>query len=62
VIDAALSPGLVGLLTEAETSGGLLFAVALDRAGDVAGAFAAAGDPCAEIGEVVAEPVIRVSR
>ena len=61
VIDAALSPALVGLLTEAETSGGLLFAVAPDRAGDVVSAFAGAGDPCAEIGEVVAEPGIRVS-
>ena len=52
--------GLVGLLTEAETSGGLLFGVARERAGEVAGAFAARGETCAEIGEVTAEPEIVV--
>jgi selenide,water dikinase len=60
VIDAALPAALVGLLTEAETSGGLLFAVSPDRAEQVASAFAARGERCAEIGEVTVEPTIRV--
>jgi selenide,water dikinase len=59
-IDAAVPPALVGLLTEAETSGGLLFSIAPARADGVLGAFAAAGESCWEIGEVLAEPVIRV--
>jgi selenide,water dikinase len=62
VIDRALPEGLVGLLTESETSGGLLFSVSRDRAGDVVAAFAARGESCTEIGEVTAEPVIRVTR
>jgi hypothetical protein len=61
VIDSALSAGLVGLLTEAETSGGLLFSVSPDRSGEVIGAFAARGETCAEIGEVTAEPAVRVA-
>jgi selenide,water dikinase len=60
IIDSALPAGLEGLLTEAETSGGLLFGVARDRAGVVIPAFAARGESCAEIGEVTAEPTIRV--
>ena len=60
VIDPALPAGLVGLLTESETSGGLLFSVARDRAHEVAAAFAARGETCAEIGEVIAETSIRV--
>ena len=60
VIDPALPAGLVGLLTESETSGGLLFSVARDRANEVAAAFAARGETCAEIGEVIAETSIRV--
>ena len=56
-----LAPGaLVALLTEAETSGGLLFSIAPDRAPGVVEAFGAAGESCWEIGEVVSEPVIRV--
>jgi len=61
VIDPGLSAGVVGLLSESETSGGLLFGVARERAGEVAGAFAARGESCAEIGEVTPEPVIRVT-
>jgi selenide,water dikinase len=61
VLDPTLSPAVTGLLTESETSGGLLFAVSPARAGDVAGAFAARGETCAEIGEVTAEPTIRVT-
>jgi selenide,water dikinase len=60
VIHPALPAGLVGLLAEAETSGGLLFSVARDRAAEVPAAFAARGEICAEIGEVVAEPTITV--
>jgi selenide,water dikinase len=59
-IDPAVPPALAALLTEAETSGGLLFSVSCDRAGGVSSAFAAAGEPCWEVGEVVSEPVIRV--
>ena len=61
VIDSSLSSGLVGLLTEAETSGGLLFSVARERAGKVLEEFEARGESCAEIGEVIAEPSIRVT-
>jgi selenide,water dikinase len=60
IIDPALPAGLVGLLTEAETSGGLLFSVSPDRAADVLPAFIARGERCAEIGEVTTEPVVRV--
>jgi selenide,water dikinase len=59
-IDPALPEGLVGLLTEAETSGGLLFGVSRDRAAEVMPAFAARGEVCAEVGEVTAEAAIRV--
>jgi selenide,water dikinase len=51
---------LAALLFEAETSGGLLFAVAPDRAGSVVPAFAGRGELCWEIGEVLAAPVLRV--
>jgi selenide,water dikinase len=61
VIDPSLSSGLVGLLTESETSGGLLFSVAPERAGKVVAEFAARGETCAEVGEVISEPAIRVS-
>ena len=60
-IDPAVSPALVGLLTEAETSGGLLFSIVPDRARGALDAFEAAGESCWEIGEVLSEPVIRVS-
>src|SRR5215510_14630274 len=59
-IDASV-PGYLGsLLTESETSGGLLFSVAPDRAGTVLDAFKRLGEECWEIGSVLAEPVIRV--
>ena len=60
-IDPALSVGLAGLLTESETSGGLLFAVSRERAAEVVAAFAARGESCAEIGEVVTRTEISVS-
>jgi selenide, water dikinase len=51
---------LASLATEAETSGGLLFSIAPDRADQVLPAFAKAGEECWEIGTVVPEPVIRL--
>ena len=59
-IDPAVPAPLVAMLSEAETSGGLLFSVAPDRAGGVIAAFRAAGEECWEVGEVLAEPVLRV--
>ena len=54
-------PGyLASLLTEAETSGGLLFSVAADRAGTVVDAFRRRGEECWEIGIVLPEPVIGI--
>jgi len=54
-------PGyLASLLTESETSGGLLFSVAPDRAGSVLDAFKRQGEECWEIGVVLPEPVIRI--
>jgi selenide,water dikinase len=59
-IDAAVPAPIAAMLTEAETSGGLLFSITPDRAGGVLEAFKAAGEECWEIGDVVADPVIRV--
>lgn len=59
-IDAAVPATLVSLLSESETSGGLLFSVAGSQAESVLAAFRAAGEGCWEIGEVVSEPVIAV--
>lgn len=60
-IDGAVAPALASLLFEAETSGGLLFSVDPERANEVHREIAARGEACAEIGVVVAEPVIRVT-
>ena len=59
-IDAAVPAPLAAMLTEAETSGGLLFSIAPERASGVLDAFSASGESCWEIGEVLHEPVIRV--
>jgi selenide, water dikinase len=59
-IDSAVPTAMVGMLTEAETSGGLLFSIAADRADDVLAAFGAAGESCWEIGEILKEPILRV--
>jgi selenide,water dikinase len=56
-----VSPTLASLLFEAETSGGLLFGVPPDRGDAVVPAFAERGEPCWEIGEVVADPVLRIA-
>ena len=61
-IDDAVAPALAALLFESETSGGLLFAVPADRARNVADGFGRRGETCFEIGEVVADRVIRVTR
>lgn len=53
-------PALASLLFESETSGGLLFSVAPDRAADVVAAFAERHEPCWEIGEVVPASVLRI--
>ena len=54
-------PGyLASLVTESETSGGLLFSVAPDRARSVIDAFRRRGEDCWEIGSVLTEPVIHV--
>jgi selenide, water dikinase len=60
-IDPAVPATLVSILSEAETSGGLLFSVAAERASAVLAAFKAAGEPGWEIGEVVDEPVISIA-
>src|SRR5436309_7043472 len=54
-------PGyLASLLTESETSGGLLFSVAADRAGSVIYAFKRRGEESWEIGQVRPEPAIPI--
>jgi selenide,water dikinase len=60
VIHQDIETALVGLLFEAETSGGLLFSVARERAEDVLLAAAERGEPLAEIGEIVGTPTIDV--
>ncbi len=60
-VDPSIPGYLASLLTESETSGGLLFSVALDRARGVIDAFRVRGEECWEIGEVISEPVIRVT-
>jgi selenide, water dikinase len=59
-IEPAVPGYLASLLTEAETSGGLLFSVAADRAGAVVEAFRRRSEECWEIGVVLPEPVIRI--
>jgi len=60
-IDAAVPATLGSVLTESETSGGLLFSVAPDRADGVLPAFRAAGEACWEIGQVLTEPIIYIA-
>jgi len=59
-IDASVLPPLASMLTEAETSGGLLFSVEPGRSSAVIEAFRAVQEECWEVGEVIAEPVLRV--
>jgi len=60
-IDRGIPDDLASMLTEAETSGGLLFSVAPGQADSVIDAFGRRGEECWEIGSVLAEPVIRVT-
>jgi selenide,water dikinase len=60
-IEAGIPDALAGLLFEAETSGGLLFSVAPDRAAEVEPAFARRGERCWEIGSVVTAPSIAIT-
>jgi selenide,water dikinase len=55
-----VAPAIAGLLTESETSGGLLFSVAPRAAAHVLDRFRARGEQCWEIGEVLPEAVIRI--
>ena len=59
-IDPAVPAALASLLTESETSGGLLFSIAPHRADEVAEAFRRRGEACWEIGRVLDQPLIRV--
>jgi selenide,water dikinase len=53
-LDPGLDAGLVGLLHDPQTSGGLLVSVPADRCADLQAAVIASGGLCAEvIGEVV---------
>jgi selenide,water dikinase len=55
-------PGaLASMLTESETSGGLLFSIAPAKAAGVIDAFRRQGEECWEIGEVIADSVLRVT-
>jgi selenide,water dikinase len=57
-LDPGLSAPLSGLLFESETSGGLLFGVAPERADAIGPALERRGEGCWEIGLVTAEPRI----
>jgi selenide, water dikinase len=59
-ISPEVPSALASLLFESETSGGLLFSVSPDRADAVVAAFAERGESCSEIGEVLADPFLRV--
>ncbi len=61
-IDPGVPPALVSLMFESETSGGLLFSVASDRADQVLEEFARRGETCAEIGTVLGQPLIRITQ
>lgn len=61
ILDPSLPAPLAALLFESETSGGLLFSVAPDRADRVAEEFRKRGETCAEIGVVLPEPLIRIT-
>ncbi len=60
-LDPALSEAQIGLLSESETSGGLLFAVDPSQAPAVREGFRRRGEACWEIGEVTKEIRIAVS-
>jgi selenophosphate synthase len=59
-ISADVPPALASLLFESETSGGLLFSVAPERADAVLPAFAERHETCWEVGTVLPSPVLRI--
>ena len=59
-VDPAVPDVVVAMAAEAETSGGLLFAVDAARARSVPGAFRERGEDVWEIGRVLADPVLRL--
>src|SRR5262245_46258237 len=59
-IGADVPAGIVSLLMEAETSGGLLFSVRPERVAGVRESFRAAGEDVWEIGDVVTAAVLRL--
>ncbi len=61
VVDPSVPEALVGLLYEAETSGGLLFSASPARRGAVLEGFERRGERCWDIGEVTRELRISVS-
>ena len=61
LIDPAVPEFLASLLFESETSGGLLFSVTPDQARHVPDAFRRRGEECWDIGEVLREPIMRVT-
>jgi selenide, water dikinase len=61
-IEPAIPAALAALIFESETSGGLLFSVAPDRASRVLDEFVKRGETCTEIGVVLPEPLIRITR
>ncbi len=60
-LDSSLPEALVGLLFESETSGGLIFGVAPERAATVRDGFDRRRESCWEIGEVTQELLISVA-
>jgi hypothetical protein len=59
-IATGVAPAVVSMLMEAETSGGLLFSIAAERAHGVVEAFVRAGEEAWEIGSVLREPEVHV--
>jgi selenide,water dikinase len=60
VVHPDIEPWLSALLFEAETSGGLLFSVGVDRAAAAVLGAAERGEALAEIGEVTADRAVRI--
>lgn len=55
-----VSKGLLGLLCDSETSGGLLFSAPAERCQEVLDRFTATGEPVWPIGEIISETAIEV--
>jgi selenide, water dikinase len=61
-VESGVPATLLAMLFESETSGGLLFSVHPEQADVVRRQFAERGEACAEIGRVLPERVIRITR